>query len=371
MECHAEVLRSTLQLFSFLPNYQLSVFTTQEIFAETGLSNKEKQTFRIILKNNNESEKQFIRRNLSEINTNDYLLINTLQRKFHIYNNLLFTVPIALRIHNVNFYWSNIFQLKKYKTKEYKLIIKEFYYKEYKHRKEFLSKINYLLFPTLPLLEYAIQNYVIPSEKAIHFPFIYQDKTEQSVTNQKEKTIVIPGKVDTNRKDFNTIIHFVKQLVSQEDLPSTNLVFLGITEGKLNKKFIRHIHKIASNKLQITSFDSLVTSEEYEKFMQAADLVICPIHAHTSFQLSKEKYGQTKVSGGVNDAIQHKKMCFVPEEYSIENELNNIIQTYKTTEDLVVKTINYLHQDTTNTQLSSDSIYTKEKQLKILQTLFK
>ena len=146
VECHAEVLRSTIQLFSKIPNYQLTIFTTLDILTEASFSIESTACLTIILKKSNETDAIFFKRNIDLINKHNYLLINTLQRKFYIYNNLNITIPISVRVHNSHFYWSNFFQNKKYDLAKYKLLIKEIYKLEIVQRKQFLKKVNYFFF---------------------------------------------------------------------------------------------------------------------------------------------------------------------------------------------------------------------------------
>ena len=148
VECHAEVLRSTILLFSKISNYQLTIFTTLDILTEAGFSEESSDSLNVILKKSNETDSTFFQRNIELINKHNYLLINTLQRKFYIYNNLKINIPIALRVHNSHFFWSGTFQNKKYSLTKYKLLIKEIYKFEFLQRKKFLQKVDYFFFPS-------------------------------------------------------------------------------------------------------------------------------------------------------------------------------------------------------------------------------
>ena len=367
VECHAEVLRSTLELFSELPNYRLTIFTTPEILEETGFSSTSFSDFKFILKKQNESEVDFIKMNLSVINANDYLLINTLQRKFHVYNQLPFTLPIYLRVHNVNFYWSSLFHNKKYLSKDYKLIIKEFYESEYKQRRQFLSKVSKLLFPSTKMMEYAFNHFNISKKNAIHFPLNFS-QLESCIEGQIDKTtIVIPGKLDEIRKDFGVIKNFIKELSKHSKALNFKIVFLGESNNAKACKLIVQLKNIVGSNIEIVTFNTLIPSKVYSKHFQQADLVICPIKTNTIFQLSKEKYGLTKISGGVNDAIHFGKTCFVPESYIFDHELVGLVDSYANISELVAKVLSLNYS---KFALTEDSIYQKEVQKSLIQQLF-
>ena len=370
VECHAEVLRSSILLFSKLPKYQLTIFTTPEIFTETGFTLESRQFNKVILKKSTETESAFIQRNIDEINSNNYLLINSLQRKFHIYNKLNFRIPIAVRVHNVNYYWSDSLSTKKYTLSNYKLFIKEIYKSEFLHRKQFLQKVNYFFFPSESVLNYTLQHYPNLQTKAYLFPLNFQNNIPK-IPENNVKTIIIPGKVDPMRKDFDLLTAFIKMLHKKALDFSIELVFLGITEGTDANRFIDNLKQYTSTKVNIVHFTTIVPSEVYSNYLQNCAIVLCPIYTQTIFQLSKEIYGKTKVSGGINDAINFGKWCFVPTNYVVDSMLNKQVLTYDTVEDLYSKIIHTLTEGEEAPQQQKDSWYHEEYQCNLVQTIFK
>ena len=370
VECHAEVLRSTILLFSKISNYQLTIFTTLDILTEAGFSEESSDSLNVILKKSNETDSTFFQRNIELINKHNYLLINTLQRKFYIYNNLKINIPIALRVHNSHFFWSGIFQNKKYSLTKYKLLIKEIYKFEFLQRKKFLQKVDYFFFPSEKSLEFAVKHYTTLKSKAHLFPLNFQNNSSK-VSETKIKTIVVPGKVDPLRKDLDFLHTFIKLLAEKPLDFVINLVFLGVSEGENAKRFIGEIMPYSSKRLNIVHFTSIVPLNTYNDYMQKCDIVWCPIYTSTVFQLSKEIYGKTKVSGGVNDAINFGKWCFVPINYLVDISLNKQVLTYDSVFDLY----ELIKEKLTNTSevplQSTDSPYYLENQRSFIQTIFK
>jgi glycosyltransferase involved in cell wall biosynthesis len=373
LECHAEVLRSTILLFSKLPDYQLTIFTTPEIVAEAGFTTESSYYLNVILKYSDETDKSFLERNVDRINNNNnYLLINTLQRKFYIYNALNITIPIAIRVHNSHFYWSEIFQNKKYRLAKYKLLLKEIYKLEILQRKQFLKKVNYFFFPSESTLNYANQKYPFLKSKAYLFPLNFQNTNSNPIkVKENQKTIVIPGKVDPLRKDLDFILSFVKLLHQKPIDFVVNLVFLGVTEGEKATHFMDKIMRCSSNHFKIVYFKNIVPLEEYSNYIQSCDVVWCPIYIHTVFQLSKEIYGKTKVSGGVNDAINFGKWCFVPTGYLVDTSLHKQVLTYETTRDLYDLLKDNLLNSSEIPLIAIDSPYHMENQHTFIQTFLK
>ena len=370
VECHAEVLRSTILLFSKIPNYHLTIFTTPEILTEAGFSVEYTTILNVILKKSNETDSTFFQRNIELINKHNYLLINTLQRKFYIYNNLKINIPIALRVHNSHFFWSGTFQNKKYSLSKYKLLIKEIYKFEFLQRKKFLQKVDYFFFPSEKSLEFAVKRYPTLKSKAHLFPLNFQSNSSK-VSETKIKTIVVPGKVDPLRKDLDFLIAFVKMLHEKPIDFVINLVFLGVTEGEIANRFMENLKIYSSVHLNIISFPNIVSVGTYATYLLSCDLILCPIYTNTVFQLSKEIYGKTKVSGGVNDAINFGKWCFVPSSYSVDISLDKQILTYDSVEDLYVKVKNKLTDGSDTPLIAKNSTYHLESQCTFIQTVFK
>ncbi len=372
VECHAEVLRATFQLFSRLIDFEITILTTLEIFEESGINLDSEKSFSLELKSSKESDKEFLRRNVDKINKHDYLLINTLQRKFNVYNKLHLKLPILIRVHNSNFYWSHNFQDKKLSLSNIRVLIKEFYRFEFLQRKKFLDKVDCFLFPSSQTLNYAKKQFNINTNNIQLFPLNFQgDTTLLNKVLSKSKTIVIPGKVDPLRKDFTLIEQFVKLLSTSQLNYVLDLVFLGVNDINHNQNFIKKLKSHTTNNLNIISFTDTLNAEVYQSYFQIADIVICPMFTHTVFQLSKEIYGKTKVSGGVNDAIHFSKLCFVPLSYSVDDELNEQIISFNSAEDLMNKVFSCLDETYSFPILKDDSYYSQTKQLEIIQSLFK
>ncbi len=370
IECHAEVLRSTILLFSKVPQYPITVFTTDSIYIETGLTIKDFPNVEIVIIPDSKNTLRFLIDNLDFINQHSYLLINTLQNNFRFFNQLKIRIPIYLRVHNVNFYWSKVFQLKKYRLSSYKLILKEFYGLEFIHRKQFLSKVTAFLFPTENLKKYALETYHLNPTKTAILPFTYcLDYPNKKIENDP-KMIVIPGKLESKRKDFELIYTFAKQLVSIIKF-DIELVFLGESLTIESNNLLEILRGLSTDKLKITFFNSLVDPITFEEYFSKADLVFCPMIVDTVFNLSKEKYGQSKVSGGVNDAIHYGKPIIISKEYPFNEAIVNECITFESIPDLVEKVSNYLLQPSNKIESNSNTIYTIENQLNQIQKLFK
>lgn len=368
VECHAEVLRSSIMLFSKLPKYRLTIFTTLEILIETGFTIESSHYSKIILKKSTEVESEFIKRNIDEINSNNYILINSLHRKFYVFNGLNFTIPIIVRVHNSNYYWSDSIQTKKYSLSKFKLLIKEVYKLEFLQRKQFLKKVNFFFFPSESVLKYTLQQYPILKSKAYLLPLNFQNNNLK-ISKNNIKTIIIPGKVDPLRKDFGLVNEFIRMLNEKQVDFFIEIVFLGITDGAHATNFIEKLKQYTTTKVNIVHFTNIVPSEVYSSYLQNCDIVLCPIYVQTIFQFSKEIYGKTKVSGGINDAVNFGKWCFVPKHYTVDSMLKKQVLTYDSAVDLYTKIINTLSNGEDAPLQTIDSCYHSDYQCNFVHAM--
>ena len=76
--------------------------------------------------------------------------------------------------------------------------------------------------------------------------------------------------------------------------------------------------------INIVYFSDRVSHEDFEKWMQKAAVLWCPIQQETEFFSQKEIYGKTKMTGNIGDAIKFGKLAVFPQNY--QSSLDFIIQ---------------------------------------------
>ena len=217
-------------------------------------------------------------------------------------------------VHNFNFYFKTnqpdflkLIYSYDWKMKYYllKLMLKE---KVYKQKK---TIFNSKFFGYLGNSSNEIDNlYSIP----IHFNQYHK------ITKKNEILICIPGSVEQKRKDYLAVIELIKKIKPN---PLLHFVFLGkVKEKKIKLELERLVNKNLKN-LKITYFTSRVEQEEFDKLMNVADFIFCPIHKKTDFYLQDEFYGKTKISGAEFDCITYGKPAIFPSFYSFDWNIIN------------------------------------------------
>lgn len=123
--------------------------------------------------------------------------------------------------------------------------------------------------------------------------------------------IVIPGGVSQKRRDYHYIFKTIQGLETDQ---CYEFVFLGKAQGDELARLKKLSAQLPEN-IRIIYFSERVSSEEFERWMQKADILWCPIQQETEFFSMKETYGITKMTGNFGDAIAYGKLAVFPENY--------------------------------------------------------
>ena len=135
----------------------------------------------------------------------------------------------------------------------------------------------------------------------------------RSFENQpkQDSVIVIPGGVSQKRRNYGHIFDTIRNLKTDEPF---HFVFLGKAKGEeLNQ--LTELSSVLPHHIRITFCSERVSPDEFEIWMQQADVLWCPIRPETEFFSRKEIYGKTKMTGNLGDAVKYGKPAVFPENY--------------------------------------------------------
>ena len=143
--------------------------------------------------------------------------------------------------------------------------------------------------------------------------------------------VVIPGGVSQKRRDYAYIFETIQNVRTNK---RCEFVFLGKAKDHELKQLEQLSARLSEN-IGITYFSERVSSENFDKWMQKADVLWCPIQQETEFFSMKETYGMTKMTGNLGDAIAYGKLAVFPGNYPskldfIIPEKENVLDQLKT-----------------------------------------
>lgn len=261
----------------------------------------------------------------------DLIMIGTVHRYFNTFLAITRQYNTSVIIHNLNF--SRISKLN---------LIKNIFKEEVMYRLKLWWKEG--LFYSSKVYQNAKNLLVLDeemsSENLLFLPLFYTKNSEK--TKNKFFTIVIPGSVSQNRRDYNKIIDKISELeisLKKGSRPKDQLIefiFLGKAKGKELKK-ITDLERTL-NHIDIQYFSDRVSSEIFDEWMRKADVLWCPIQKETEFFSQREIYGKTKMTGNLGDAVTYGKPAVFPENYTsklefIIPEKENILDQFQEMEN--------------------------------------
>ncbi|KFF12922.1 hypothetical protein IW15_09085 [Chryseobacterium soli] len=250
----------------------------------------------------------------------DLVIIGTLHRYFNTFMAVAGKYNTAVIVHNINF------------TKASKLdLLKSIFKGDVIYRLKLWWKEGLLYSPKTyrKAKNILVLDKQLSSKLYKFLPLFYTKNFKE--TQNENITIVIPGGVSQKRRDYHRIFEIIRNIQSSGKF---SFVFLGkAMDGEL--KQLKKLSENLSEGVSITYFTERVSSADFEEWMQKADVLWCPIQPETEFFSRKEKYGSTKMTGNLGDAIQYGKFAIFPADYSsqlafIVPEQENVMEQFKT-----------------------------------------
>ncbi|MFK7772105.1 MAG: hypothetical protein AB8F94_08190 [Saprospiraceae bacterium] len=346
---HSEVLFVLYKLLK--DNYDVSIFTTHAIFLDA------KDYFESDLKGwhiqrTEESTEQFLKRNSSSINENDLLIFTTLISSFRFFSNIKFKPTTIFIIHNANAFLApkKHLWLDKSSFQNFTFDIIRFLRNEiqrdqyYKWKKK--KKMNYISFSSNQLSKYAKTITNDFDAKIIKpFPFTFYENYLKEEQKGKEIIISIPGSVTPNLRDYEIILNALKEVI-----PVTKkkiiLQLLGSSHRAYGQKLVKEIKGLENENFQLVYFERLLSQKEFDQYLKQTDFIILPIKRYKRFGIVREEYGQSSISGGLNDIIRFGIPTLLIDSYLIEKPFAPLISTFKNKIELVEKMTNWIENST-------------------------
>ncbi|WP_153398817.1 hypothetical protein [Chryseobacterium vaccae] len=230
----------------------------------------------------------------------DLIIIGTVHRYFNTFQAIVQKYNTVVIVHNINFSQSSKWSLLK------SIFKSDIIYRVKLWWKEGLLQSSKVYQKAKRLL---VLDEELSSDQRIFLPLFYTEVFEK--TDNDHTVIVIPGGVSQKRRDYHHVFNVMKNLKTQERY---EFIFLGKAQGNELKQLERLSESLPEN-IMIQYFPDRVSNEDFEKWMQKAEVLWCPIQQKTAFFSLEETYGLTKMTGNLGDAVAYGKMAVFPENY--------------------------------------------------------
>jgi hypothetical protein len=167
----------------------------------------------------------------------------------------------------------------------------------------------------------------------VSFPFLLPQRIPpQHSTIKNNLSVVIPGSIRKNGRDYGLVIQLI------EKLPSTmaiELVFLGDAGSHFARRFLISVNKIKPQSVKIIVFDHYVSEDLFRFYMQRATFLWIPLMPHRYYGGVLEKVGFSAITGGVLDAWKFQRNCFLPQWYPIPSDMKSLVLPYHHIDEII------------------------------------
>ncbi len=160
------------------------------------------------------------------------------------------------------------------------------------------------------------------------FPSYFPKPAEASITDKKvhEKWIVLPGGINSNRKDYIPLLEEIKKKPLP---PNLKLIFLGKLPAD-EEAVATLIQTINAKEEKILFFyDTYVCYDQFHRYMLAADFILPLIKIE-----SDSVFSNTRVSGAYHLAYGYHVPLLLPASYATNTDLTRIAVYYDNFEAL-------------------------------------
>lgn len=365
---HADVLRSFCRTLEN-SNFEISIFTTPKIWKEVGFTRENApKNLTVYLKSRKRNPKIFFEEKADLLHSVDIIYFNTIASHYQYFSQANFGKPTIMRVHNVNGYFNTWKSLKlrlSYWFYDLQHIIgKSIWVQDWYYRKKLISRIDYYMFPNSVVTKYASGLPHIDKNKILtpDLPYAYLKEHKAITKSTDVVTATVIGLVEQKRRDYNILIKALKLVIPKLKTPF-HLVLLGKLKGSYGQKVKSELEKLHSPFFHTKTFEEFVPYQTFEEEMSQSDFLIVPIKTKTRYQIYREYYGLTKVSGNENDMINYQKPSLFPSDYNVPDELLNMVDQFsdeKILADILTSWVNEARYK--KKELSEDVInsYTKE-----------
>ena len=155
--------------------------------------------------------------------------------------------------------------------------------------------------------------------------------------NGRPFTIVIPGSVDGNRRDYVFVTDFFRHWLPGRDASDRpiRLVILGDSQSPGATAIVAFLKDLESARFTVIAFNGYVPESTYEQQLAAADLLWSPLRLQKlGSRNNPEVYGQTTASGLTADLLLNDTPALVPEGLDLPDVFRTALLPYRSADEV-------------------------------------
>ncbi len=318
LDTHAEIVSQFHSLMKDSQKFSVDYFFSERISSQVGIASSN-----IVITDPKSLEKQL------KYKTYDLIIIGTAHRYFNVFSSICTIFNTAVITHNLNFSKASKFKLLK------SIFLQDQIYRLKLLLKEDLLDAGQLYKKAKHLLVLSESFLTENSPTRRYLPLFFNEYNESH--DKDYFIIVIPGTVSQKRRDYRHVFQRIRSWPQDPSKKTVEFVFLGKAEGA-ELTTLRELEKSLPQNLRLKYFVEKVPQQNFNQYMNKADVLWCPVNRYTKFFSQTEIYGETKLTGNIGDAIRYGKFAIFPTNFpreypfimSEDEDLANQLQSIQT-----------------------------------------
>jgi hypothetical protein len=211
-------------------------------------------------------------------------------------------------------------------------LIKGQFTSERKYIKTAFAHVDQILVASEQIFDYAKQNGINSIDGFLNVLVLNKLKKRKI---KKKLRIVVPGRISTNRKNYEPIFKALSSLNESTLKKNIKVTFLGLANKNQAVQRISELAMEMKDHIEIEHFPVFVPQKNFNKFMKKAHFLLLPIAERKESGTVDEFYGFTTVSGSVSDMVKFGKPALIPSFYPLDKSLDSVTRRYGSQDELV------------------------------------
>lgn len=200
-------------------------------------------------------------------------------------------------------------------------------------------------------------------DKIKKLPFAFP-KYDPTIHQHEQINICVPGTIANKSRNYQLLAGCL-QIVDQAIQTPVQLTLL----GRLRAPSIQRLfEKINFQKIKIEIFSDYVSPDLFQERMLETDFLLLPLQEKLIYKAHFEYFGQSSVSGNINDLTQYALPAILPDFYPLESPLEELVARYQSEEELTQILIDWITNRTFNQLKKEGTTVLDEYQKKVLSS---
>ncbi len=192
----------------------------------------------------------------------------------------------------------------------------------------------------LPAMAAALRRRM-PYASAVFIPSrFYEQQPGVRGSGDDPFTIVIPGTVDPNRRDYGFVADFFEGWLGRALPPArrVKLVMLGDSRSPYGAEIVARLQALVSDRFVVSAFtDGYIPEVQYEQELSGAHLLWSPLQlCKKGSRENPEVYGETTASGLTADLLLNNTPALLPAALALPDVFRPALLPYASAKDLSV-----------------------------------